>query len=444
MTSSQDLSEDHLMSSSVVVALGVSGAVFVAGWPVVMALSAPAPVMLAPLVAHVAGMLAGYGVLVLMTLMSRWPLLERGIGGDRLARWHATTGRAVITLVLVHAWAAVVGWAQSRGESVPLALWHVLGMPWLISATLGTVAMVAVAVVSVRAARRRLRYETWHAVHLWTYVAIALSFVHQLAGPDLTGHRWLQVIWALMYAHAFGLVLRHRVLDPFRQAARHRLRVSAVVREAPGVVSIVISGHRVDELRAEAGQFFRWRFLTPDTWLTAHPFSLSEPPRPDRLRLTVKELGDGSRLLQHIEVGTWVVAEGPYGAMTAARRTRRNVLLIAGGVGITPMRALFESIPATGGDDRDLLLLYRARRREDVVFRTELDQIAARRRARVVYLLGDNRDHLSTASLTRLVPDLASRDVYLCGPPGMAAAVRSSVLAAGLPASHLHEERFAF
>jgi ferredoxin-NADP reductase len=234
------------------------------------------------------------------------------------------------------------------------------------------------------------------------------------------------------------------VLDPFRQAARHRLRVSAVVREAPGVVSIVISGHRVDELRAEAGQFFRWRFLTPDTWLTAHPFSLSEPPRPDRLRLTVKELGDGSRLLQHIEVGTWVVAEGPYGAMTAARRTRRNVLLIAGGVGITPMRALFESIPATGGDDRDLLLLYRARRREDVVFRTELDQIAARRRARVVYLLGDNRDHLSTASLTRLVPDLASRDVYLCGPPGMAAAVRSSVLAAGLPASHLHEERFAF
>jgi len=158
----------------------------------------------------------------------------------------------------------------------------------------------------------------------------------------------------------------------------------------------------------------------------------------------VKELGDGSKLLQHLEVGTWVVAEGPYGAMTAARRTRRNVLLVAGGVGITPMRALFETIPARGGHDHDLLLLYRARTREEIVFRSELDEIAARRRVRVVYLLGNNRDHLTTASLTRLVPDLVSRDVYLCGPPGMAAAVRASVLSAGLPPGHLHEERFAF
>jgi ferredoxin-NADP reductase len=170
---------------------------------------------------------------------------------------------------------------------------------------------------------------------------------------------------------------------------------------------------------------------------------LSEPPRADRLRLTVKQLGDGSGLLQHVEVGTWVVAEGPYGAMTAARRTRRNVLLVAGGVGITPMRALFETIPAEGGDEQDLLLLYRARSREDIVFRAELDQIAARRRARVIYLLGGNRDHLSTGSLTRLVPDLADRDVYLCGPPGMSAAVRAALRDAGLPAAHLHEERFA-
>jgi predicted ferric reductase len=444
VTESPSESLDHQALSSYVVNAGWFGALFVAVWPVVLALATPAPLLLVPVIAHVSGMLAGYGVLVLMTLMSRWPLLERGVGGDRLARWHAMTGRAVVTLVVVHACAAVTGWAQARGESIPLALWDVLGMPWLISATLGTIAMLAVAAISIRAARKRLRYETWHAIHLWTYVAIALSFVHQLAGPDLTGHRWLQVAWALLYAHTFGLVLRYRILAPVRQAARHRLRVSAVVPEAPGVVSIVITGHRVEELHAEPGQFFRWRFLTPDTWLTAHPFSLSEPPRADRLRLTVKDLGDGSGLLQHIEVGTWVVAEGPYGAMTAARRTRRNVLLVAGGVGITPMRALFETIPAVGGDDQDLLLLYRARTREDIVFRAELDEIAARRRARVVYLLGNNRDHLSTASLTRLVPDLVSRDVYLCGPPGMAAAVRASVLKAGLPAGHLHEERFAF
>jgi ferredoxin-NADP reductase len=181
--------------------------------------------------------------------------------------------------------------------------------------------------------------------------------------------------------------------------------------------------------------------LTAGSWKTAHPFSLSAPPVGNRLRLTVKALGDGSERLQTLPVGTRLIAEGPYGAMTAARRTRRDVLLIAGGVGITPMRALFEGMPVTPG--QDLMLLYRARDREQLVFREELDALAARRQARVIYLLGGDRDLLAPSSLTRLVPGLADRDVYLCGPPGLSSAVRSSLRQAGLPDSQLHEERFA-
>ncbi|MFY0405417.1 ferric reductase-like transmembrane domain-containing protein [Solicola sp. PLA-1-18] len=433
---------DHRAASDAAVGIMVAIGVLVAVWPVVVAVAAPVPFAVLPVLAHVAGMLAGYGVLVLMTLMSRWPVLERGVGSDRLARWHARGGRIVLTLVLVHAWAATQAWADSREVSLSVALWQVLGMPWLISATVATVLLVGVAVVSVRIARRRLSYERWHLVHLLTYVAIALSFLHQLGGPDLAGRPVLQVLWALMYAHAFGLVLRHRVIAPVRAAARHRLRVAAVVPEAPGVVSIILDGEHLGELRAEPGQFFRWRFLTPDTWLTAHPFSLSAPPGAHRLRLTVKALGDGSRLLQAIEVGTWVVAEGPYGAMTADLRTRREVLLVAGGVGITPMRALFETMPL--GPGTGLTLLYRARDRDQIVFRAELDAIATHRGARVVYLLGDDPDLLSAASLLRLVPNLAEHDVYLCGPPGMAQVVRTNLEQAGLPVEQLHEERFAF
>jgi ferredoxin-NADP reductase len=252
----------------------------------------------------------------------------------------------------------------------------------------------------------------------------------------------VQIAWALLYTHAFGLILRYRVLQPLRAATRHRLRVAEVVREAEGVVSIVIEGQHVDELRAEPGQFFRWRFLTPDLWSATHPFSLSAAPTSDRLRLTVKALGDGSRRLQEVEPGTWVVAEGPYGAMTAQRRTQRDVALIAGGVGITPMRALFESFSMT--PEQDLVLLYRASTREDLVFREELSTLARRRKARVIFLLGEDRGLLSTASLLRLVPNLVERDVYLCGSPGMTAAVRGSLAGAGLPAGRLHEERFAF
>ena len=421
--------------------LGLLGiGALVGSWPVLLPLSQREPLLVVPLTAHVAGMLAGYGVLLLVLLMARWPVLER-FGSDVLARWHGRLGRLVLALVLVHAVAAVQAWAAATGTNAAVALWQVLGLPWLVAGSIGTGLLVAVGVCSARAARRRLSYETWHALHLLTYVAVALSFLHQLGGPDLAGHRSMQLVWGLLYAHTFALVLRHRLLEPLRGAVRHRLRVEAVVPEAPGVVSIVLAGDHLDELAAEPGQFFRWRFLTPDTWRTAHPFSLSAPPTASRLRLTVKALGDGSRL-QGIDVGTWVVAEGPYGAMTAARRTRREVLLLAGGVGITPMRALFETLPLD--DDQDLMLVYRARSREEIVFRGELDELAERRRARVVYLLGDDPDLVSAGSLTRLVPGLAARDVYLCGPPGLSDAVRRSLAEAGLPRSQLHEERFSF
>ena len=209
------------------------GALAVALWPVVVALQGPS-LQPAPLLAHVAGMLAGYGVLVMLALMSRAPALERGIGADVLTRWHGRGGRLVVGLVLVHAWAAVVAWEQSRQESAPRALWDVLALPGLVATTLGTLLLLGVAVGSIRAARRRLSYERWHGLHLLTYVAVALSFLHQLAGPDLAGHRVLQVAWALLYTFVFALLLRYRVLAPLRQATRHRLRVCRSSTRAPG------------------------------------------------------------------------------------------------------------------------------------------------------------------------------------------------------------------
>jgi predicted ferric reductase len=423
----------------VLVIVGV-GAFLVALWPTALALRGPQPLVLSVLVAHVTGMLAGYGVAVLIALMSRTPALEFGVGADVLARWHGRGGRIVLTLTLAHAWAALSTWAGSRGESLATATWHVLRLPWLMAATVGTALLVAVAVVSIRAARRRISHERWHNIHLLVYLAVAMVFMHELAGPDLAGHRLLQVLWALMYTSVFALVAQYRVITPIRNGTRHRMRVHAIVPEGLGVVSVIIEGRDLDQLQAEPGQFFRWRFLTPDLWKTAHPFSLSAPPTPTHLRLTVKALGDGSANLQHLETGTWVIAEGPYGAITAELRTRRDVLLIAGGVGITPMRALFETMPLAPG--QDLLLLYRARALDEVIFRTELEQIARTRGARLQYLLNDHARAMTPELLLSVAPNLADRDVYLCGPPRLASAVRHALEGAGLPEPQLHEERF--
>jgi ferredoxin-NADP reductase len=123
---------------------------------------------------------------------------------------------------------------------------------------------------------------------------------------------------------------------------------------------------------------------------------------------------------------------------------KHKVLLLAGGVGITPLRALFETIPARPGD---LTLVYLARRPEDLALRGELDAIAAARGARVHYSVDTPAEYslpLTGAALGSVVPDLREHDVYLCGPPGMAAAAHLALRAAKVPRRRIHHESFEF
>jgi predicted ferric reductase len=344
----------------------------------------------------------------------------------------------------VHAIAAVIAWAGVKSIGLAAATNEVLSLPGLMTALVGTVIFVLIGVVSLRFVRQRISYERWHLLHLLSYLAVGLGFAHQLAGPDLVGRSWLQIAWALLYTYAFALVLRWRVFQPVFQLWRHRLRVEDVRQESADVISVLMSGQHLDELRAQPGQFFRWRFLTRETWRSAYPFSLSAPPTCQRLRITVKATGAGTRRLFEIPRGTLVFAEGPYGVLTSRRRRRRRVLLIAGGVGITPMRSLFEVIDLPG---RDVTLVYRAAKEQDLVLKHELDEIAERSGARVVYLVGPSSDaanDMSAHALNRIVGDLTDHDVYLCASPRLASRVRDSLVHGGLPRHQLHEERFSF
>jgi predicted ferric reductase len=398
----------------------------------------------APLVSHVAGMAAGYGAAIMLILMSRSPWLERDVGAHRLARWHACAGPLVIVLAVAHAIAAVGAWSAAHSIGLFAATKDLLSLPGLLTASVGVAILVLIGFFSLRTVRRRISYERWHFLHLLTYLAVGFGFAHQLAGPDLAGRRWLQIAWALLYTYAFALVLRWRVLQPLFQLWRHRLRVEQVRHEGPDVMSLLMSGQHLDELRAEPGQFFRWRFLTRETWRSAYPFSLSAPPTRHLLRITVKARGAGTRRLFEIPCGTLVFAEGPYGVLTSRRRRRPRVLLVAGGVGITPMRALFEEMDLPG---KDVTLVYRASKEQDLVHKRELDAIAERSGARVVYLVGpssDARNDMSAHALGRIVGDLSDHDVYLCGSPRLASRVRGSLMDSGFPRHQLHEERFSF
>ncbi|MDH6520340.1 ferredoxin-NADP reductase/DMSO/TMAO reductase YedYZ heme-binding membrane subunit [Streptomyces sp. SAI-135] len=390
---------------------------------------------------RIAGLLCGYACAVLVGLMARVPLLERRIGSDRVARWHAMAGRYTVSLLLAHIGLILAGYAAQDGAS----LWHetltvVLDYPEMLKATAGTVILLAVGLTSARAVRRRTSHEFWYYVHLLTYAAVFLSFGHQLAlGNDFNGNTAATAAWYALYLGVAALVLWFRILAPVRLNLRHRLRVESVHREAPGVWSVVVRGRRLDELGAQAGQFFRWRFLGEGMGWTSTPYSLSAPPRRDRMRITVKALGDHSTAVALLRPGTRVWAEGPYGSLTADRQSSPKSLLVAAGVGITPMRALFETLPG------EVTLLYRARTAEDLALGGELEALARWRGAKVLYALNGpdgRRPDLTARSLRSAVPDLAGHDVYICGPHGFARDLYEELRAAGVPDRRIHHESF--
>ena len=410
-------------------------------------LGSPAGILTAA--GQLAALLGTYVALVQLVLMSRSPFLDQVVGPERLAWLHRWLGFATVWLIGGHVLATTVGFALGEGRGVLDQLLTFLGTyQFVLLAGAGFVLFVLVAVTSVRAARRRLSYETWFGLHLYAYLAIALAFAHQVVvGSDFVDDPVAVAFWVGLYAATAALVLAFRVGQPIALALRHRFTVANVVVEAPGVVSIYVTGRGLDRLAARAGQYFLLRLLTPDGWWRAHPFSLSAAPNGRFLRFTVKDLGDwsGGRL-QHLRVGTRLVLEGPYGILTGARRTRPKILLVGGGVGIAPLRALLEALPARPGE---LELVYRARRPDELIFREELDAIARARGATVHYVLGQRGspaagpDPLGPGAFTTLVPDVAERDVYLCGPTSMMDRARDALRELGVPASQVHLERFS-
>jgi predicted ferric reductase len=395
---------------------------------------------------RITGLMAGYAIAILLILMSRAPILEHGLGADTLARWHSRGGRYAVGLIVAHALLITWGYAVTAHADVLSQTGTLItSYPDVLMATVAGGLVLGVGIISARAARRRLRYETWYYLHLYTYLAVALSFSHEFAtGADFASNLPARAAWSALYAVAGGMVILYRFVLPMRQAVRHQLRIVEVRAESADTVSISMAGRWLHGPRAEAGQFFRWRFLTHDHWWQSHPYSLSAAPDGTTLRITVKALGDHSAELSSLRVGTRVIAEGPYGALTTGRRRRRRVLLLAGGVGITPLRALFESLPSEPGE---MTLIVRANRDDDIVLREELDRIAELKHAKVHYLVGppgSDADPFVGQRLARLVPRLTRHDVYVCGPPGFMTVATRQLVAAGVPRRYIHREHFAF
>jgi predicted ferric reductase len=453
-----------------------------------------------------AGLLASDLMILQVVLLARIPWVERSWGHDLLTRRHRLLGFASFWLMTAHVTLFAVERSTREPTAIPDALLSLFVTDsWMLFATVGTLLLIMVVVTSVRAARRRLRYESWHLLHLYSYAGIAATFPHTFTDGADFHETWTRVYWWCLYGFAFAATLLYRVALPAWRSFRHRLRVESVVTEAPGTVSVTLRGHRLDRMRTASGQFFVWRFLDGPGWSRGNPYTLSAAPTPDRLRITIKAAGDGSERAARLTPGTRALIEGPYGTLTARHRTRPGMLLMAAGIGITPMRALIEDTSYAPGE---ATLIYRYGAEEHAVFADELREIATHRGVELILLPGPRRAdtswqpagsahgdgtpwqsdgpvHLASASwqttssahgadtarqaaapahfadtsgratgsarldndaqaLRNLVPDIAQRDVYVCGPPAWITAVRKAARGAGAHRDSIHTEEFAW
>jgi predicted ferric reductase len=382
-------------------------------------------------------------------------VVERVHGQDELARRHRLVGFWSFNLMLAHLVAIVIGYALAANLNPFVQFWEmVVDYPGMLLALAGTLLLVLVVVTSIRTARRKLRYESWHLLHLYAYLGVGLALPHQLwTGQEFLSSAFATAYWWGLWIAAVAAIGIWRVGVPIYRTFAHDLRVTAVVRESPDVVSVWMRGRNLLDMPVAAGQFFNWRFLSGPGWSRSHPYSLSAVPTGDTLRITVKELGDGSHALAGVTPGSRVVIEGPYGRLHAGVRTRQKVTLLASGIGISPLRALLEDLPAQPGD---VTLLYRARSEADLVLRAELEEIASRTGARVYYLVGRRLPGRSSwlpesagsltdaAALAQLVPDIAGNDVFLCGANEWMDAARRAAIECGVPAANIHDERFSW
>ena len=343
-------------------------------------------------IGRLSGLVASYLLLIQVLLMARIPWLEGVWGQDALARQHRLVGFTSFHLMLVHILTITLGYAAAANTGVLHEIWLLITVyPGMLLATAGTLALIMVVVTSIRAARRRMRYESWHLIHLYAYLGVGLALPHQLwTGADFTASAPATVFWWGLWGAAAVAVVACRLVTPVVRSLRHDIRVQAIVQESPDVISIVMSGRQLDRLGLQAGQFCQWRFLGRPGWTRAHPFTVSAVPTNDRLRITLRMTGDGTRSLAALRPGGRVLVEGPYGIMSAARRRHRDVLLIAAGVGVTTMRGLAEAVltePASTGPfgvrRPSVVVVHRIRSRRDALFAAEFGDLSRRGELRV-------------------------------------------------------------
>ena len=402
-------------------------------------------------VSRLASLLGTALMLVMLLLTSRAPWIDAAIGQDHATLLHKKLGKPALYLILGHFLASLISFAIVDGQNVLAEMWFLLtSVEDMLTATISVGLMILVVVTSLNFARKRVKYETWFLVHLFSYISVIAAIPHIFSlGSDLVPNQFHQWVWIFAYLFTAGNILAFRIGMPLWRSFSSGLRISRVHRESSDSVTVTVSGKNLKKYQGEAGQFFMLRILTKGIGLQAHPFSISAVPTDNSIRFTIGDRGDGSKFIQGLKPGCRVILEGPYGVFTEGRRTKVKTVLIGAGIGVVPIRAMAEGLHATPGD---ITIIYRTRDPADSPLLSEIKAIAEYRKHNLHLVTGRRPQNgnwlmasgLDESGLQRLVPDIQNADVYVCGPIALTEQVTKTLEKLHVPKHQIHSEEYAW
>lgn len=395
--------------------------------------------------------LVGFTILAMQFVLSaRLKWIERPFGMNMLFHFHKAMAILASLLLLSHPALLAIGkgdWSLVLSLQVGWPIW------------LGRIALLIVIVHVLLASLRgiiKLKYETWRFIHnLGAGLILPLGFFHSWnAGGDF-GILWMKLLWVALLCVVGASYLWHRV-GRGSLLRRHPYKVTSVREEAARVWTIELTPpegiRRFDYL---PGQFHYLTFRrAPHLPVEEHHWTISSSPAtPGALCSTIKESGDFTATIGETKPGDTALVDGPFGRFSyALHPEERDLVFIAGGIGITPLMSMLRHIRDTRAE-RTVTLLYANSSERDIVFRDELaamerDGVAGLKVTHVLSKPSDKwkgeRGHLDEETIQRLLgPDAARRSFYLCAPPALLKQTIWTLRKVHVPTARIHFERFS-
>jgi predicted ferric reductase len=391
----------------------------------------------------------GFAAVTILALQLVMPSRARSFtspfGIDVLLRFHRQIGIVALILVVAHVVILVVD------DPDRAALLNPADAPWrALAGQASLLALAAIIATSLWRRPLRMSYEAWRGLHVGLGLAIiAFAFVHVIGVSKYLATGTLRWVVLLFLVAAVLAVFSLRIGRPFA-AARRPFRVAEVRRERGNTATLSLraaDGH--GGVRFAPGQFAWIKLADAPYALSENPFSFSSSAlRPDAPELTVRTAGDFTAAVRELQPGTAVLLDGPHGSFHPADPDT-PYLLVAGGIGITPIMSILRTL-ADQHDGRRLYLVYANRTWDDVTFREELDALRERLDLHIVHVLSrpadgwiGRRGRISAELLEHsLPPEARAASVFVCGSPGMVDTALEALSAYGVDPSRVHAERF--